>query len=340
MKAMIKKYILFLSGLFALVSCEKALVEPDPANEPKKNFDILWETFDKKYTFFELKNIDWDSVYHVYEPNVKPGMSRYELFDVMDNMLYTLEDGHVNLVSRFDVSRNWNWRLDYPSNFDYDLVERHYLGNDYERTGPFQNKVIDSIGYVYYGSFANSVSNFNINYLVAKFWHTKGIIFDIRDNGGGYTSNVERIVSRFADKKRLVSLTYYKNGPVHNDFTDPVEEHIEPAGQRQYTKPVVVLTNRSCYSAANDFVLAMDAFPNVMIIGDKTGGGGGIPIDYELPNGWRFRFSATKTTTPDGFNVEEGIPPDIEQNLLQEDEQQNIDSIIERAMEYINQQYK
>lgn len=335
---MIKKYILFLIGVFALVSCEKALVEPDPANEPKNNFDILWETFDKKYTFFELKNIDWDSVYHVYEPNVKPGMSRYELFDVMDNMLYALEDGHVNLVSRFDVSRNWDWRLDYPSNFDYDLVERHYLGNDYERTGPFQNKVIDSIGYVYYGSFANSVSNFNINYLVAKFWHTKGIIFDIRDNGGGYTSNVERIVSRFADEKRLVSLTYYKNGSAHNDFTDPVEECIEPAGQRQYTKPVVVLTNRSCYSAANDFVLAMDAFPNVTIIGDKTGGGGGIPIDYELPNGWRFRFSATKTTSPDGFNVEEGIPPDIEQDLLPEDKLQNIDSIIERAMEYINQQ--
>ena len=61
------------------------------------------------------------------------------------------------------------------------------------------------------------------------------------------------------------------------------------AGKRK----VVVLTNRHSYSATNDFVNSMRCFPNVTLVGDKTGGGSGLPFSSELPNGWGVRFSAS-----------------------------------------------
>ena len=55
----------------------------------------------------------------------------------------------------------------------------------------------------------------------------------------------------------------------------------------------------------------MSFLPNVTLIGDQTGGGGGLPINNELPNGWRYRFSSTRTIDADGHNIEFGVKPDI-----------------------------
>ena len=57
----------------------------------------------------------------------------------------------------------------------------------------------------------------------------------------------------------------------------------------------MLLINRHSYSATNDFVNAMRYFPNVTLVGDKTGGGSGLPFSSELPNGWGVRFSASPT---------------------------------------------
>lgn len=327
----------FLTALIclSLKSCENIFIEPDPENTAVKNFDLLWETVDKKYAFFTYKNVDWDSVYRAYRPQVYNGMSNQALFDVMDSTLFQLRDGHVNLISDFDITRYWEWYLNAPQNFDYSLLERNYLEPGYERSGPLQNKIIDSVGYIYYGSFSSSIRTVHLDYVINKFKDTKGVIIDIRNNGGGSLSNGDLLASRFADVRRPVLYEQYKNGPGHNDFTDPIEKHIGPGGPLQYTKPVVVLTNRSSYSASNDFALIMTAFPHVTLMGDTTGGGGGLPIYNELPNGWRYRFSSTFTFSPDWFNVESGIPPDVVVYMKEADRVNGEDTILEAALELL-----
>ncbi|MDD3011375.1 MAG: S41 family peptidase, partial [Bacteroidales bacterium] len=119
---------------------------------------------------------------------------------------------------------------------------------------------------------------------------------------------------------------------------DPIELRQQPGGEEQYTGNVVVLTNRSCYSATNDFVARMKVLDHVTIMGDKTGGGGGLPIYNELPNGWKYRFSATQTYDAEGVNIEGGIAPDIWVSLNPEDEANGVDSMIEAAVAYLNQQ--
>lgn len=74
-------------------------------------------------------------------------------------------------------------------------------------------------------------------------------------------------------------------------------------------KPVVVLTNRGTFSAANNFVSIMKCLPGVKIVGATTGGGSGMPFSSELPNGWGIRFSACSVLDPLGRPTEDGVEP-------------------------------
>jgi hypothetical protein len=226
-KTYIAVVFIVVSGL--ITSCEKIFLEKDPANDPVVNFDLLWETLDEKYSLFVFKKINWDSAYHVFRPMVYDGMSNQELFKVMSDMLFLLKDGHTNLFSLFNRSRNWEWYLNAPPNFNFNIIERNYLGNDYLITGPLINAIIDSVGYIYYSSFGSDVSSEQIAYVINRFRHLKGIIIDVRDNSGGNMRNVKRIASAFAIKKVLTHYQLYKTGPGHNEFSDPEPHYIEPS---------------------------------------------------------------------------------------------------------------
>ena len=75
----------------------------------------------------------------------------------------------------------------------------------------------------------------------------------------------------------------------------------------------------------------MKQMPQAIIIGDKTGGGSGLPFSSELPNGWSVRFSASPMYDPDMKHQEFGIDPDIKVDMTSEDMQKGIDTIIETA---------
>ena len=310
-------------------SCEYLFFEKDPINDPITNFDILWNTLEERYSFFEYKNVDWDSVYTVYRPKVRNDMTEQELWNVMTEMLDVLEDGHVNLRSEFDI-HFWSWYQNAPANFDEDLIEEYYWG-DYEITGFLRNTILDSVGYIYYSSFQLQVTEEQLDYLAEKFKNTKGLIVDLRDNDGGDPANGWRIAERFIDQSRHIYTNVYKDGPGPDEFTEPYMSYLEPDGKKIADK-VVVLTNRTTYSAGNFFAASMKAFPNVTVVGDTTGGGGGAPVGWEMPNGWYFNFSSSITYLPDGFIIEDGMPPDIQVNMLETDRDNNIDTILETAL--------
>jgi hypothetical protein len=341
-----KKYSIFrsmkrtvIASLFILLitSCEKLLIEGDQENTRENNFDLLWTTIDRNYSFFELKNINWDSIYHVYRPLVSSNTRNQQFSNILVTMLAELRDGHVNLYSEYNESRSWEWFQNYPNNFNFSIVENNYLNNGYMTAGPIIYTERNSVGYIYIGSFAGNINEEDIDQVIEKFHSLRGIIIDVRNNSGGFSSNGRIIASRFADRKRLVSYTLYKTGPGHGEFSEPQPNYISPDGKKQYNQPVVVLANRKTYSAANDFVLSMSVFPHVTIMGGLTGGGGGTPYEYELLNGWRFRFPRTQSLAPNGFNIEMGINPDIFVNLIRTDEERGVDTIIEAAIRLIDE---
>ncbi len=324
--------------IFLLSSCEKALMEKDPAQTPVENFESLWQTANEKYSFFKYKDIDWNEMYNVYRPQVDDNMTDEQLFDVLGNMLNELNDGHTNLTSPFDISR-YSFNYPNPENFNFRLLKDNYIGWDFNITGPLLNTIIERdghrIGYIYYGSFSSMVSSYHIDYIIDKFWNTDGIILDMRSNGGGSVANIWTIASRFTDEKRFVYTTALKNGPGYNDFGEAETVSLNPHGSKQYTNKVIFLTNRGSYSATSFFSIVMKALPNVIQVGDTTGGGLGAPAGFELPNGWAYRFSCSQTLTPEGDNFENGVPPDITVWMNPEHEINGVDDIMEKAIEEI-----
>ncbi len=328
--------ILILS--LALLSCDK---EDEFNNTPLDNMEALWQIIDEHYCFLEYKKIDWDSVHDAFMPRVKNNTSRESLLNLMDEMLDILQDGHVNVSTSFNIARYWEWFEAYPDNFDEKII-KNYLKTDYYISGGMRYQILDdNIGYINYSSFSNEVGENNMDHILNRLALCRGIIIDIRNNGGGELTNVQNIASSFTDSKVLTGYVSHKTGKGHSDFSDPYPKYLYPRspGTYNYYKQVVVLTNRNCFSAANEFVNTMMQLPNVKIVGDKTGGGSGFPFSSELPNGWGVRFSSSLSLSPKMEQIEFGITPDIQVSMTKEDEDKGLDTIIETARDCINDQY-
>ena len=68
--------------------------------DPEKNFKVLWETFNKRYPFFQLRNVNWKKQHDTYRSKVTSKTSDNELFEIFCQMLDPLNDGHVELKAK------------------------------------------------------------------------------------------------------------------------------------------------------------------------------------------------------------------------------------------------
>lgn len=326
-----KKILRLFSFLFLALSFTACVDEDVYEDSPSGNFEALWKIMDEHYCFFQEKGVDWDSVHAVYAPRFNAGMTDDQELEVLGNMLAELKDGHVNLFASFDYSRYWGFHEDYPKNYS-DTLARHYLGTDYRISNGFKYRIMDdNVGYLRVSSFEDTIGAGNLEDILLYLQPCLGIIIDLRDNGGGMLTAAEALAARFTDKEILVGYMRHKTGKGHNDFSDMEEQTLKPAKGIRWHKPVVVLTNRSVYSAANEFIKYMRHCPHVTIVGDRTGGGAGLPFSSELPNGWSIRFSACPMYDTDKQSTENGIEPDIKVGLRTDDFLRGRDTMIETA---------
>ncbi len=316
-----------------LISC---IGEEYPAGDtPKENFEALWRLMDEHYCFFEYKKqtvgVDWDEVHERYRGKVVDGMNERQLFEVFCQMLGELKDGHVNLGAGFDVGRNWSYYEDFPENYE-ETVVRSYLGTDYNVASGLKYKIFeDNIGYVRCESFSDGIGEGNLSYMLNDLALCDGLIVDVRNNGGGELTTAHRFAARFTNEKCLTGYICHKTGKGRNDFSSPEPEYIEPSKGVRWQKPTIVLTNRRCYSATNDFVKCMHTFPGVTLLGDNTGGGSGMPFTQEIPHGWSVRYSAVVCYDRDMRHTEFGISPDTLVLMMEEDILRGHDTLIETA---------
>ncbi|MEL6589275.1 MAG: S41 family peptidase [Bacteroidota bacterium] len=335
-------YILLTISLFA-VGCEQLFLKEESVNTPTAIFEEAWNFADQEYSFFAFKDVDWDEVKTRYQPLVNDEMSDEELFQVLADMLFELRDGHVNLRADFDRSRNWSWYLDSPPNFNYSLLERNYFKTEQQFWPPFIVYDFEDVGYIRYSAFSDFISESVLDDVLTRFAERKGIIIDFRNNGGGSLNNAFRLSRRFVENEQVVARLRRKIGPGHEEFSEWEDQSISPAMDDEdelkphFYGPVIVLTNRRSYSATTFCTQFMRELPNVTIVGDTTGGGGGAPSFTELANGWSLRVSATQLESPDGFNVEDGIPPDVQIDLDPADEANGIDTMLEEALRLIRE---
>lgn len=333
----------------ALALCANCAAQP---SEPEENFEHLWQTFDRNYALFGAKRVDWDALYAVYRPRITPQTTDDELFEVMASLVGHLNDNHVRLISperRFQSGILGEMEME---DFSLEVVKEKYLRNE------FETRVRDyftygwlrppgaaeggdrraAIGYFHFRGFGLlAASTAATDEIIAKFQDAAGIVVDVRANGGGDDRVGKAIADRFADRRRLYMTTATRNGPEHDDFAAPKYWYVEPQGERQFTRPVILLTHRFSVSAAENFALAMRVLPHVTVVGDATSGVFADVYRDTLPNDWHFGVPYKLFLDHQGFCWEGiGVPADLRQTNSKEDVEAGRDKVIELAMALID----
>lgn len=334
--------LLLIPTLIMLTSCEDFVMPDQPDDNPVAVFEYLWKALDEQYSFFDVKDVDWKKVYATYAPMVDDAMSDQALFDVLGSMVNVLNDAHVNVVSDFDVSHpdSLTALMYRESCFDASTVLLHYLGTGYHTTGGFAHNALCNgrVAYWRYSSFENEPTDDDFRHLLDLYADAEGLILDVRQNGGGAATYMWEMLRHFPSPEGTVYSTQIKNGPAHDDFSDPVPVEAPACDSTLlWTRPVVVLIDRGSYSATSFFALCCKSYNTITLMGDSTGGGLGLPNGGELPNGWTYRCSITRALAPDGSNWEPGVPPDHRILLDPASVAQGHDNILDAACRYLLQ---
>jgi len=174
----------------------------------------------------------------------------------------------------------------------------------------------------------------------------RGLILDVRRNGGGNTGIGLNILAHLTDKP-IPNGAYSvraDSGLDHTRFDwlrmrpDSTGEFFKPEPVEQYTGPVMVLAGAQTFSAAEDFLMAFDVIARGKIIGEPSGGSTGQPLLFSLPGGGLGRICVKRDAYPDGKPfVGIGIQPQIVVAPTVADIREGRDPVLERAKTEIEQ---
>lgn len=327
-----KKTILILI-LWICISCTETFLGDEPADSAEAIFDQFWIHVDKTWPAFESKGVHWDSLYTVYRQQINSNTDNTTLTEILKDLLYHLKDQHTTIhpkglpIIQYISSNAENF-------YGINWIRRNYRSVNHSQQEITYGFVQPSIGYIYISRFDGAASHYLlIDQILEEMKDAKGIIIDVRNNPGGSSLNSEIIASRFTTEEKINAYAKFRVNKIKTAMSDFITETFSPDGPFTFQNNVAVLTNRNSYSATEDFVLMMKALPQVIHIGDTTGGGSETrPIYKELPAGWSCRVSTKLLCDLNKQPISDGIAPDIAVETKQAGLTDNKDSIIERAI--------
>lgn len=341
MKGLTIYTVLLIAILFS--ACDTILLERETPNDPVSNFNSLWNEFDAKYGLFQVKGIDWDSVYSVYRPLINEQSSDQDLYDVLTDMIAILNDNHVALVptdSKYPFFQSGILgKIDSINDFDLDIIETNYLINPgFEEPFFTYGLLPDNVGYIHIEGFSDTPKFLEepMQNMLSNLKDTKGLVIDVRGGYGGEDIAGQYIAGCFASSSVLYMKTKVKSGSGKDEFTDFESWSIKPEGDFQYVKPIVVLTHRFTISARETYCLAMKVLPQVTFVGDTTSGAFSNQINRELPNGWGYSLSIGQWVDGNGLSYEgKGLAPDVVIQNKKQDILSGKDEALEKAIEIL-----
>ena len=156
----------------------------------------------------------------------------------------------------------------------------------------------------------------------------RGLIFDLRDNPGGFLNVSVEIGSQFVGEGSI--LVEKLKGGQGRDYPAQV------GGLATDDLPLVVLVNGGTASASEIVAGAIQDAGRGILIGEQTLGKGSVQLSHYLSDGSELRVTFARWFTPNGRAIhEEGLTPDIQVDINEEDIEAGRDPQLQRAIEYL-----
>jgi carboxyl-terminal processing protease len=155
----------------------------------------------------------------------------------------------------------------------------------------------------------------------------RGIIFDLRFNGGGFLDGATRIASLFLPAGKTVTRVEARNNnSTHDEVTSgtPLIPEI----------PMVLLVNKGSASASEIVSAALQYYGRAKIVGERTFGKDTAQEIIDLADGSLLRLTIAKWLTPGGDSLHEGLAPDID---VVNDPETDADEQLDKAIEVLEE---
>lgn len=307
----------------------------------RAELDLVWETFDQSYIGFIFVSVDWDAVYAEYSTRVDTVSSQMGMINLFLDMLACMQDGHLffyNIVG----TAYYPYMPQIELNYDMDVLWTYLdpAGFEWFQYDLWGYCMFDLVPYVMITAWDPWMIEAYLDDMLEAHPDAPAIIFDVRMNPGGQPSPTREIARRFNDEKRVGFFMVYRDGPEHDDLSEPEPYYVYPR-QNSFQKPVAILIGNRCASANESFICIMSDLPQVVLLGDTTMGQVNAPqVQYSLPGGWKYTVPSWTTLKADTTTWVQGIgiPPDIYIEATVEEFQAGIDPVLEYALVWANEQ--
>jgi prepilin-type processing-associated H-X9-DG protein len=335
----------------------RTLGKPVP-NTPPMNFDIFWRTYLENYPFFSLRGVDWAEVQRKYRPRITDQTSPEELFHIFQEMTAPLHDAHT-FIEAGSLNKNfWGYRAESApldpkdANRVEEIIANHYIRGALRSwcTGKVSYGLLDGgVGYLRITAFGRYARGFDaegaalekaLDEAFAGAERLRGLVIDVRQNGGGSDIHVLAVAARLTGREYLAYSTKARMDPVDpTRFSKPQDTRVRVSGRPGFHGPVVLLTGIHTISDGEVFTMAlMGRAPAVRRVGENTQGVFSAVRPRTLPNGWNFGLPNEILLAKSGVAFDgPGIPPDIRVPVFpREDLDRGRDGALEKALEVIS----
>ena len=188
----------------------------------------------------------------------------------------------------------------------------------------------DEIAYVEISKFGNDLTKeFQKMIDEISLKSPKGMVVDLRNNGGGLLDKCIAITSEFLDKKLIVSTNGGTIGLNEKNYAD--------AGGSFLNIPLIVLINGGSASASEIFAGAISDNQRGLLLGTTTFGKGSVQSLIDLKDGSSLKVTVAEWLIPSGQSIQDnGITPHEVIETSEAELEEDIDPVLERALEILN----
>ncbi len=303
-------------------------------------FDQLWHEFDERYPMFILRpEVDWAKVRNEFRPVALNSKSAYEFALVCADMLQPLRDLHISLkvgqasLPVFDRPHQGNAN---PAAHRR-LLKPVFAQLD-QRSAVQWAITRDKIGYLAIYRWDRPDILGSCEEALEQMRATRGLIVDVRLNGGGNESIARGLAGRFLAKEFIYAYSRFRNGSQHTNLTAKIARVAIPRGPWRYDRPVVLLIGQKCMSSNESFISMMTGASNVTTMGERTCGSSGNPKPVSLPLDITVTLPQWIDYLPNGLPLDErGIEPQIQFRPTPGAFEGDRDDLLKAALERLQQ---
>ena len=187
----------------------------------------------------------------------------------------------------------------------------------------------NNIAYIAINQFSDdTLKEFYQASLDALLTDSKGLILDLRFNGGGYLQIAQNLISYFIGPEKVALQVLDANNNASTKVTNSKAIFKDI--------PLVILVNQGSASASEIVAGSLQDYQKAILVGNQTYGKGTIQQLLEFSNGSSLKLTIAKWLTANGRDIDEiGLTPDFEISITETDILNNLDSQLEKAKEII-----